>query len=187
MAATSSRSARTCLASSSATATPEGEPPLPADYRTSTTAAATPLRVTRSRRCSATSNEHLELCGVSGWYTYQGSAYRDTDWFEVIIGTQGYIDATVDAEFQVYLFELGPQDCGSVAVLQQQIGGVCSPSPSVQVFGTPGDIVWLWVGPTVFAGPEAVFSFDYILTIDGLVSGVALEPASWSGVKELYR
>ena len=70
-------------------------------------------------------NGNLILCGVSGWYNYQGSQYRDTDWFILTMGPTGNIEITADAEQPTYIFELGPQDCASAGVIQQATVGDC--------------------------------------------------------------
>ena len=57
------------------------------------------------------------FCGVSGWYLFQGSNYRDTDWFELTVPAAGYIEITGDAERPTFMFELGPQDCDEVGVV----------------------------------------------------------------------
>jgi hypothetical protein len=117
---------------------------------------------------------------------------RDTDWFIGVFASYGpgYIDCTLDAEQGTYLFELSPQNCDQVAVAQLvQVVGGCSPV-NMTVFGAPGDLVWLWVGPDAFYPPPGFLchEYDYLLTIDGLESGyVASEAATWSEVKGLYR
>ena len=47
------------------------------------------------------------FCGVSGWYTYQGANYRDTDWFTVTLPPGGVLTITADADYPTYVFELG--------------------------------------------------------------------------------
>jgi hypothetical protein len=127
------------------------------------------------------------FCGVSGWYLYQGSNYRDTDWLIVRMGATGVIDITIDAEYAAYLFELFPQDCNAVAVAQQVIGGPCLPAyMTISGYGE-GDDVWVWVGPTVFASPDGTREFDYVLWFTGLFGEIATEETSWSSLKALYQ
>ncbi len=129
------------------------------------------------------------LCGESGWYTFQGSQYRDTDWYILAMGTAGSIEITLDAEIATYMFELSPQDCAAVGVLQQATGGPCT-----EAFMTISGYahlapVWFWVGPTVFAPPAGGDNtYDYVAWITGLAPGdVETEGATWSTVKALYR
>jgi hypothetical protein len=131
----------------------------------------------------------LEFCGVSGWYEYQGSDYRDTDWFEIVIGEGGIVTWTCDAEFSTYMFELGPLDCDEVGVLQSLTAGPLDPATMI-ITGTPQQVVWIWVGSTVFVPPAGypVNEYDYVLTLEGLMPGViAVEAATWSAVKNRYR
>jgi hypothetical protein len=65
-----------------------------------------------------------------------------------------------DAEYPTYMFELAPQNCGSVAVVQQVIIGPCHEA-AMTIVGAPGSTVWFWVGPTTFTGP--VNEYNYVL------------------------
>lgn len=122
------------------------------------------------------------LCGVSGWYD---DNVRDTDWFTATFGESGMITVTLQSQYECYLFELGPQDCSSVAVVQDRVAGCFTPA-TMTVTGDPGTETWLWVGPTIYEGPQ--IEFPYILTLDGHHVGVvSTEELSWGGVKALYR
>ena len=124
------------------------------------------------------------FCGVSGWYqSADGSDTRDTDWFEIVVPEVGYLEVTGNADYPTYLFELGPQDCGSVGVIQNVI---CGPNveATLTIPGDPGSTIWFWVGPTEFQGP--VNEYDYYLILN-LEPPVATSPRSWSSVKGLFR
>ncbi len=134
------------------------------------------------------------FCARTGWYTFQGSDYRETDWFIATFGPTGVIEIRGDAEYATYLFELGPQDCAAVGVLQMVMIGPCAEG-TLTVTGEPGSTVWLWAGPTVFASPAGleVQEYGYVLWLSGLASdgftGVGddtVMPATWSTVKSLY-
>jgi hypothetical protein len=123
------------------------------------------------------------FCGESGWYiSADGANARDTDWFEVSMPGEGLLEIFADAEYATYLFELGPHDCGSVAVIQNVTFGPCTDGIMV-ITGAPGSTVWLWVGPTTFEGP--VNQYDY-LPLSNIPIGLATERHSWSGVKALF-
>lgn len=126
------------------------------------------------------------LCGVSGWFlTADGGNSRDTDWFVAYFGPTGQIDLTVESEYPVYLFELSPQDCATVAVAQNVIAD-CGAPVTLTVTGAPGSPAWLWIGPTTFEGP--VNEFPYFATLNGHSFGVvADEDQTWGAVKSLYR
>jgi hypothetical protein len=122
------------------------------------------------------------FCGVSGWYlTDDGFEARDTDWFELVVPDVGFIEIVGDAERETYLLELGPQDCGSVGVVQDVIVGPCAPA-TLTIAGAPGSVVWFWVGPTFFVGP--VNEYNYVLYTN--LGAVATESSSWSAVKGLF-
>ena len=123
----------------------------------------------------------VTMCGESGWY-FAGGSFRDTDWFEVTaISTQ--IDITIDAEYAVNFFVLNT-DCQNIQLLYQAVGGPCIPAALSFPTG-PGDVYWLWVGPTVFSGP--VYEFEYQLNVCGIYGSVPTESSTWGGVKDLYR
>jgi hypothetical protein len=130
----------------------------------------------------------LYMCGESGWYD---DGFRDTDWFEIYVAEDGpgYIECNLDAEQNTYMFELGPQDCNSVGVLQSAAVGPCSPG-DMTIFATPGSIVWFWIGPTSFYPPDGFQGNEYvwILTVEGVWPGpVAAEAATWSSVKSMFK
>ena len=164
-----------------ATAELEGEPPLAVDYED-----------TYNGGCGNGGTggwqywDSPELCGVSGFYLNQGSNFRDTDWFEIPIGPDGYLEIEGDAELATYMFELGPQDCNSVAVIQDVTIGPCSPA-SMTIVGDPGSIVWFWVGPTTFESPDGSDVYEYTYYLINLTNVVAVEEHTWSDVKTLFR
>jgi hypothetical protein len=136
-----------------------------------------------------TGGSSLVYCAVSGWYD---DGYRDTDWMTAVIDADGNgsLEVAAEAEQGLYVFELGPQDCEYVAVVDLIQVDPCEDIPVLTIQGTPGDLVWLWAGPDDFFPPAGFVGheFDYILTISGIEDAViATEAASWSGVKALYR
>jgi hypothetical protein len=127
------------------------------------------------------------LCGVSGWYLFNGSSYRDTDWFTLTMGASGSIEVTADAEVATYIFELSPQDCDNVGVLQLATAGPCLEAFMTITGYSMGEVVWFWAGPTVFTTPPGADNmYDYVVWFSGLSGNVATEPSSWSTVKALF-
>jgi hypothetical protein len=123
------------------------------------------------------------FAGISGWYiSGTGTETRDTDWFEIVIPEGGVLEITGDAEFATFMFELAPQDCGSVAVAQQATIGPCM-SATMTIVGAPGSTIWFWVGPTTFTGPVNEYNYVLDLNIGGVI---ATENHSWTGVKSLF-
>lgn len=128
------------------------------------------------------------LCGVAGWYTYAGHDYRDTDWYLLTMGSSGAIDVTIQAESSTYAFELGPQDCGNVAVLQSATADACVEGTMAITGYEEGEIVWFWAGSTIFAPPggDPPETYRYTCWFSGLLAAVATEPTSWSTMKALF-
>jgi hypothetical protein len=165
----------------------EGEPPLVDNYVDSYNGGGS-VPGYPFQALTADPAGNLTLCGVAGWYVSGGSQYlRDTDWYILQAGGTGAIGITADAEFASYVFELGPQDCAAVGVVQQMTAGDCAEA-SMTISGyAPGAPVWFWVGPTVFVAPDGGDSeYDYVVWFTGLASGVAAEVTTWSTVKALY-
>jgi hypothetical protein len=119
------------------------------------------------------------FCGVTGFY----DAGRDTDWFIYVMPESGVLEVTGDAEGPTYMFELGPQDCANVAVIQNVIMGPCAEA-TMTITGAPGSDVWFWVGPTTY-GEGVVFEYDYVL-MSNIEGTTAVENHSLTGVKALF-
>jgi len=129
---------------------------------------------------------HLTFCGKGGWYD---DGLRDTDWFTVILDPEGagVLECSLCGEFPTNLFELGPQNCDEVGVLQAALSQW--EWAYMTIVGTPGDLVWLWVGPTTYSPPPGFIGheYEYILELVGLQGPVATDPHTWTQVKGLYR
>ncbi len=135
------------------------------------------------------SHGELVFCGISGWYDFQGSESRDTDWFTCIIGETGSIEWTLDAEQETYGFLLGPNNCNDVVVIESMACGPCDPY-TLTIQGEPGEVIWLWVGPTEYSPPSGFvgYEYNYISTFSGLmVTVVATDRVSFDAIKSLYR
>lgn len=164
----------------------EGEPPLQNDEINAFNDGCGSDNPDGFQNLPSDQNGELTLCGTSGWFIYQGSDYRDTDWFVATFGETGMIEVTADAEQMIYIFELGPQDCETVSVLQQIVVGPCAPA-ALSVFGEPLSTVWLWAGPTVFTPPYGItpYEFNYTIWLSGLNPGIVAVESDGS-VPESY-
>ncbi len=76
----------------------------------------------------------------------------------------GTITVEVEAEQNTYLFELGPQDCAAVEVMQQVLAPACATGAMTIKGYAPGDVA----------------------RFTGLDPTIATEAATWSTVKALY-
>jgi hypothetical protein len=131
----------------------------------------------------------MHLSGVSGWYPYLGSQYRDTDWYEIYAsGTE--VTVTIETDN-----DLTPTRC-----MMTTVNPACgSYSYSFQTSAIPGCEVWSWTVPTtpggrywVFVAPAEWISgpleFDYCLEICGIIYDVVpVDQASWGSVKTMYK
>ena len=123
-----------------------------------------------------------EFCGKTGYYLgASGESSRDTDWFHIILPAGGVLAITGYAEDPIYMFELGRQDCGSVAVIQNV--AVWPDEATMTITGPSGSLVWFWVGPQQFWQGDT-YEFDYLLSLN--LEPVAVENHSWSSVKALF-
>ena len=130
----------------------------------------------------------LYFCGISGWYEFEGSDFRDTDWFSAVIGDTGVMTASLMPERRSHLFQIST-DCNTAEVLQQAPADPCVEA-LLTIEGEPGEVVWLWVGPQDFTPPLGFqgHEFDYHLWFTGIEDDVvATEANTWSEVKGLYR
>jgi hypothetical protein len=181
-----------CVIPCPADGVPEGEPPLVTYYfdywngGCNTDFAHGPFQV-----LAGDANGERTLCGVGGWYTLPDPPFtnpqRDTDWYTLTMGEVGAIDIVADAESSTYLFELLPQDCEAVAVVQSATAGDCL-AASMTIDGyAPGQTVWFWVGSTRYDAPQGdLGEYSYVVWFSGLAPEVATEPTTWSAVKALY-
>jgi len=123
----------------------------------------------------------LNVFGKTGYYSNNGGPSRDTDWFEVPAHLD-YFEVIVDAEEPTYLFELGPRDCDSVAVIQSVLFGPCSMG-EMSIISSYDSPTWLWVGPQNFWSGET-YEYNYTLFIP---IGDRVDDLSLTRVKSLFR
>jgi len=125
-----------------------------------------------------------DFCAVSGWYD---DGFRDTDWFVVTMGPEGYFSWDCDAEQPTNMFELlNMPDCANVEVGQTATAGPCLPA-NLTIYGVPGEQVFFWAGPTNFYPPIGFVGHEYDYVNYFLTSVIATEDATWSQLKAMYR
>jgi len=166
----------------------EGEPPLGNGYVDNWNGGCNTSPGYPFQTISGDNNGEAILCGVGGWYVNaSGGNSRDTDWYILHKGPAGNIEITADAEFASYIFELGPQICGSAAVIQQAVAGPCTEAFMTISGYAAGAPVWFWVGSNVFVAPAGAGPmYDYVVWFSGLEIGVATESTTWGTLKALY-
>lgn len=128
----------------------------------------------------------VTVCGEYGTYDFQGSSFRDTDWYQFTI------DETKTINYCV---------CGSqatqIAILDASTGCDVITLVCGSEFGDAGQEVcctavlppgtyWLFVGTDGFSGIPC--GSPYVLTLEGLnCPSVGVQPTSWSHMKSVYR
>lgn len=181
-----------CVIDCDAAEAQEGEPELMDGYADSWNGGCnSPQFGNPFQELDGVGDNDLNMCGKAGWYLYQGSSYRDTDWFVVPFDDDGagVLEIEICVEQQTYIFELAPQDCGSVGVAQSVLVEPAVPG-NMTIFGAPGSIAWFWVGPATFVPPPGFVGheYDWQLWVSGIWEGlIATEDATWSQVKGMYR
>ena len=135
-------------------------------------------------------NGELYFGGTCGYFfSSSGGSDRDTDWYLATIGSSGVIEWTLDAELETYGFLLGPNNCDEVGVVDTILAGPCAPL-TMTIEGTPGDVVWLWIGPSTFEGPSGFVGheYKYLCTFTGLWDEtIDTEKVAFEEIKTLYR
>ncbi len=165
----------------------EGEPPLDDDYYDTWNSGCNDAGLAFQSLVGDVGGS-LAFCGHAGWYGTSGITIRDTDWFILTMGPTGTIEVTMDAEWETYMFEIGPQNCDDVAVIQQAIAGRCSTADLTITGYAPDAVVWFWAGSTMFQPPAGFDSeYIYVASFTGLAPGaVATEAATWSTLKAMW-
>lgn len=140
------------------------------------------------------------FCGVAGYFD-QGLADRsDEDWINVV-ATGSQLTWTVDAEQLTYCFVWSIPDCLEAVVTQSMTAGPCTPN-TMYIPTTPGQVVTLGVHPDCSGcskHPDSScpsplprpfffgYEYNYVFTIEGIASIVAVENHTWGRIKSLYR
>ncbi|MBU1708111.1 hypothetical protein KKG05_01865 [bacterium] len=93
------------------------------------------------------------ICGTSGTFSYYGSDYRDTDWYEIVLPEGGEITWTVTAEFPIIaeIINPGSGDCSDYETLASEAGDACD-ALIVTSDCLPGGTYWLRAAPALFSG-----------------------------------
>jgi hypothetical protein len=127
----------------------------------------------------------LRFCGTSGTYNQGGSNWRDTDWFQIDLANESQITFEGIANFPLRIGIVdGREGCENVSTFYSYVDTyTCGLAQLTETL--PPGTWWLWVGPTVFEG--ILCGTDYECELTGYTPVTAVEHASWSTVKALYR
>ena len=122
------------------------------------------------------------MCGYSCTYTYEGSSYRDTDWFESV-GMGTTVTLTSVAEFALQSILIYGTNCNALQYVIATSGpGVPNTLSWTIANNAP---VWLWEGPQGFSGvPNSQYKFE----VCGIQGGInPTETTTWGSLKNSYR
>jgi hypothetical protein len=130
----------------------------------------------------------IVICGESGVFEFEGSTYRDTDWFLIYPCGGVPITITIEAEFEAMLAFIDLREgCANASIWSYEYAAECTvvslteylPVGQFAVFVAPAD--WL---------PEYECGSEYSLTIEGYTEHcdpTPVEATSWGRLKALYR
>jgi hypothetical protein len=133
---------------------------------------------------ASTSPDGVTHCGEGGVYEYNGSTYRDTDWYLIAVWSDtASFSITVEAEFGV-LFGFVDGLCDNPAFYSYMTADECTPTTLTECLP--------WGHYAIFVStdswdPAYECGIEYSLTIEGYSPFVPVDALSWGRVKALYR
>ena len=104
------------------------------------------------------------ICGTASTFIFDGSNYRDTDWYEFTLEPGNWeITWEGEAEFPLLLFiiDAGSGDCVDYTILTSGDGNPCDVVTLTAV--VTGGLYWLGAGPSVYSGWTCIDDhYDYV-------------------------
>jgi hypothetical protein len=131
--------------------------------------------------------ETTTICGEYGGYFYFGSSYRDTDWYEVQLSEPAAISWCVAGLDDTLLGIIDGNDgCPVNFFYDYRFAEPC------RVECLEADLAagtwWFFVAPSGYGSSVVPCGSEYVAKLTGYNCGtVAVEPATWGGIKGLYR
>jgi len=123
------------------------------------------------------------MCGKSGTYSYQGSSYRDTDWF-TCYGAGMTATLTCVAEFPLQLIFIYGADCNNLQYTYTTAQPMVP--ATLSWFMAQGVPFWPWIGSSQFTGVPC--GSDWIMDLAGIwCQPTATQPSTWGTIKGLYK
>jgi hypothetical protein len=131
------------------------------------------------------SAETVYFCGTSGTYNVGGQHYRDTDWYQIDLAAETEITLEAIANFDITIgFVDGREGCeGAHSFYSYTNMWTCGWAELTEIL--PAGTWWLWIGPTDFEYVNC--GAEYECWLDGYTPVTAVEDASWSAVKAIFR
>ncbi|HYW68445.1 MAG TPA: hypothetical protein VE960_02485, partial [bacterium] len=131
------------------------------------------------------SEESTYVCGTSGTYIVGNDYLRDTDWYQIDLTSESAIGIRCLANFPVRIGIVdGREGCEGVSGFYSYDDAFPCEAAAVNETLGPGTW-WVWVGPSGFEGVPC--GLDYVFELTGYTPATAVEDASWSTIKGLFR
>jgi hypothetical protein len=129
------------------------------------------------------------VCGTYGGFFYNGLSYRDTDWYQIVIpaGPARAVTWTVRGETDTLCGIInGSAGCPVSSFYAFAYGAKCTDLVAAATLA-PGTW-WLWVGTLNFGTVAGPCGQHYNGTLTCQACGpVAVEPATWGSIKNMYK
>ncbi len=139
---------------------PEGEPPLVEDYEDDFNSGCNGPEFGNPTQTIVYSPSRRGIWGTSGWYEYEGSSVRDTDWFVLAASSGTTIEVVAEQPSDFY--ELDITDCEAPQILQSRYLEPCQAETLI----VQASYTCLWMGPDSFAAPPgAPTEFHYTIRV----------------------
>lgn len=164
----------------------EGEPVCHDDYYDTTNGGCNSVPpVFLNLDCSP--NGLTTVCGEYGGFFYAGLSYRDTDWYQITLPAAATITWCAEGEYDTLVGVIdGNAGCPVTAFYDYNYGGGCTSLCTTN--SLPAGTWWFFVGPLGFGPAVGACGGNYTATLEGFVCPpVAVEPATWGTIKNLYR
>jgi hypothetical protein len=126
----------------------------------------------------------IVVCGRYGGFFYNGLSYRDTDWYQITLAAPTLITWCVAGETDT-LVGIIQAPCPAINFYAYNFGSECTPICVTE--NLPAGTWYLWAGSLNFGADAGPCGLDYVATLDGWYCPVAVEPTSWSNVKNMYK
>jgi hypothetical protein len=131
------------------------------------------------------SGEPITTCGTSGTFLFDGTPYRDTDWYELNVTEENTITFDCIAMFPLQIFMIdGNAGCQDLEIIDYDTANTFEVASLTHTF-SPGTY-WFWVGPSTFDDVDC--GSLYVMTVTGY-TGIdsPVEASTWGKVKQAFR
>jgi len=138
--------------------------------------------------CAQAPATSVTVCGTYGGFLYNGLSYRDTDWYVITVPAGGETvtwAARGETDTLIGIIN-GNAGCPASAFYAYTYGSGCT---NLSVSGSlSAGTWWLWAGTLNFGSTAGPCGQHYTATLTGhLCPLIAVEPATWGQIKNMYK